>query len=136
MERNPTLLTVVAAAICDRPGRLLLQQRRAGKRHAGLWEFPGGKVEPGEDPPLALVREIAEELALTLDPAGMRLVGSAEEAARAGHPGVALQLYACSLWRGVPAGLEGQLFGWYAPGEAKLLPLAPMDRHLLEAYAG
>ncbi|MFM9934969.1 MAG: NUDIX domain-containing protein, partial [Novosphingobium sp.] len=66
MTSNPTLLTVVAVALIDEAGRVLVQQRPADRAHGGLWEFPGGKVEPGEGLTEALVREIAEELGITL----------------------------------------------------------------------
>ncbi|MXO60071.1 NUDIX domain-containing protein [Altererythrobacter salegens] len=136
MERNPTWLPVVAAAIRDEAGRLLLQLRPDGKHHAGLWEFPGGKVEIQEDQRLALAREIEEELALTLDPTAMEPLGTAEEARQGTSPGIALQLYACPVWTGVPKGLEGQEFGWFSPADAARLPLAPMDRRLLQELTG
>jgi 8-oxo-dGTP diphosphatase len=132
MEEKPTWLAVVAAAIRDAQGRLLLQQALPGKRHAMLWEFPGGKVESGENPRFALAREVREELGLTLDPRAMRPLGFADEAGSGGRPGIVLFLYDCPVWEGEPAAIEGQAFGWYAPGEAGQLPLAPMDCVLLE----
>lgn len=135
MEEKPTWLAVVAAAIRDAQGRLLLQQALPGKRHAMLWEFPGGKVESEENPRLALGREVREELGLTLDPAAMRPVAFADEAGSGGRPGIVLFLYDCLIWEGEPVALEGQAFGWFAPDEAGRLPLAPMDRALLETLA-
>lgn len=135
MEEKPTWLAVVAAAIRDAQGRLLLQQALPGKRHAMLWEFPGGKVESGENPRLALAREVHEELGLTLDPAAMRPLGFADEAGAGTRPAIVLFLYDCPVWEGEPAALDGQAFGWFAPGEAGQLPLAPMDRALLETLA-
>ena len=135
MEEKPTWLAVVAAAIRDAQGRLLLQQALPGKRHARLWEFPGGKVESEENPRLALAREVHEELGLTLDPAAMRPLGFADEAGAGTRPAIVLFLYDCPVWEGEPAALEGQAFGWFAPGEAGQLPLAPMDRTLLETLA-
>jgi 8-oxo-dGTP diphosphatase len=132
MEEKPTWLAVVAAAIRDAQGRLLLQQALPGKRHAMLWEFPGGKVESGENPRFALAREVREELGLRLDPGAMRPLGFADEAGSGGRPGIVLFLYDCPVWEGEPAAIEGQAFGWYAPGEAGQLPLAPMDCVLLE----
>lgn len=130
MENKPTFVPVVAAVIRDRVGRLLLQQCPAHKRHAGKWEFPGGKVETGETPRFALCREVAEELALELDPAAMEPAGFAEEEPVGGRPRVVLFLYTCPVWRGEPEAREGQRWGWFAPDEARLLPLAEMDRAL------
>ena len=133
MANFPTWLNVVALALSDSGGRLLLQQRPAGKHHAGLWEFPGGKVESGENPQDALVREIAEELGLRLDPAGLVSAGCAREA---GHPGIVLELYSAHHWAGEPAGLDGQAWGWFNLTQAAALPLAPLDRALLQQLAG
>ena len=136
MAEIPTWLAVVAAAIRDDEGRLLLQQALPGKRHAGHWEFPGGKVEDGENPRLALVREVHEELALSLDPAAMRPVAFADEPGADRDPGIVLFLYDCRAWGGTPEPLEGQAFGWFSPASAHELPLAAMDRALLDALAG
>jgi 8-oxo-dGTP diphosphatase len=131
----PTVIDVVAAAIRDANGLVLLQQRPEGKHHAGLWEFPGGKVEQGENRAAALVREIAEELDLLLDHAALHLLGQETEvappSAPAGAAGVVLILYNAPLWRGLPQGLEGQQWGWFTLSAAAALPLAPMDRRLL-----
>ena len=131
MTKNPTWLLVVAAAIHDAEGRLLLQQRAPGKHHELLWEFPGGKVEAEENPRLALAREIAEELAIELPPAAMRPLGFADEPGDEETGGVVLILYDCPGWTGTACGLEGQAFGWFTPAEAAALDLAPMDRQLL-----
>jgi 8-oxo-dGTP diphosphatase len=136
MAEKPTWLAVVAAAIRDPQGRLLLQQALPGKRHALLWEFPGGKVESQENPRLALAREVREELGLTLDPAEMRPLGFADERGLDGRPGIVLFLYDCAVWSGMPEALEGQAFGWFTFPEAGSLALAPMDRALLEGLAG
>src|SRR5687768_11985595 len=85
VERKPTFVVVVAAAIRDRAGRLLLQQGLPHKRHAGLWEFPGGKVETGETPRFALCREVAEELGIELEPNSLQPAGFAEEPAEPGR---------------------------------------------------
>lgn len=135
MEEKPTWLAVVAAAIRDSDGRLLLQQGLPGKAHAGQWEFPGGKVESEENPRLALAREVREELGLRLDPAAMRPLGFADERGSDERPAIVLFLYDCPVWEGWPKALEGQAFGWFAPGAASELPLAPMDRALLDALA-
>lgn len=135
MENVPTVLEVVAAAIRDDAGRLLLQQRPAGKHHAGLWEFPGGKVEHGETHAEALIREIAEELDLALDPAALGLLGQARAAAVSQERPIVLFLYSAPAWRGVACGMEGQAHGWFTPEQASDLPLPPMDRHLLGLLA-
>ena len=124
-------MAVVAAAIRDGAGRLLLQQCPPHKRHAGLWEFPGGKVESGESPRFALCREVAEELALELAEAALEPAGFAEEPADDGRPALVLSLYTCPVWRGRPDGREGQRWGWFTPAEAFALPMPAMDRALL-----
>jgi 8-oxo-dGTP diphosphatase len=132
LERISTFLLVVAAAIRDAEGRWLLQQTQPGKRHAGLWEFPGGKVEADETPRSALVREIAEELGLELDPSAFEPAGFAEEEPDPARPRIVLLLYTCTAWRGQPRGCEGQNWRWFTADEAARLPLPPMDRALLE----
>ena len=124
---------MVALALRDEKGRVLLQQRLSGKHHGGLWEFPGGKVEAAEKPTLALVREIAEELALELDPGQLEPAFFAEEA---GDPAVVLILYTSRQPVPAPQGLEGQAWGWFTLEEPAGLPLAPMDRKLLSRIGG
>jgi 8-oxo-dGTP diphosphatase len=131
LESNPTFILVVAAAIFDEAGRLLLEQALPHKRHAGQWEFPGGKVEPVESPRFALCREVHEELAVELDQSTLEPVGFAEEASTAGRPALVLLLYRCSRWSGDPVSCEGQGWGWFAPDEASSLPMPDMDRALL-----
>lgn len=136
VENSPTTTRVVAAAIRDGEGRLLLQQCPAHKRHAGLWEFPGGKVESGETQAVALCREILEELGMRLDPDALEPAGFAEEPAMEGRPGIVLLLYNCRNWQGAPQALEGQLWGWFSEAEAAELGLPPMDRALLAGLRG
>ena len=128
MANSPTWMPVVALALIDPNGQLLLQQQLPGKRHGEAWEFPGGKVEVGENPRDALVREIAEELGLRLDSARLVPAGFAEEA---GDLPIVLFLYTARDWQGEPRGLDGQEWGWFSPQQAHSLPLAPMDRDLL-----
>ena len=128
MANFPTWTPVVALALTDSEGRLLLQQRLAGKHHAGLWEFPGGKVETLEKPRFALVREIAEELGLQIDPTDLSPSLMADDL---GERAIVLFLYTATKWRGNPEGREGQNWGWFTSSEAAALPLAPMDRDLL-----
>lgn len=135
MEKNPTWLLVVSALVRDDAGRLLLQQALPNKPHAGQWEFPGGKVESGESPRFGLRREIAEELGLTLDEEAMVPVGFADETGCGGASAIVLILYDCPLWKGEPQSREGQRWGWFIPEEAAALPLAALDRALLEGIA-
>ena len=135
MEKNPTWLLVVAALIREGSGRLLLQRALPGKPHEGQWEFPGGKVETGEDPRFALRREIAEELGLTVEADDMAPAGFADGARSGSRPGIVLILYDCPRWSGQPQSREGQEWRWLTAGEAAALPLPPLDRALLEGIA-
>ena len=136
MEKKPTFVPVVAAAIRDAAGRLLLQQCVAHKRHAGLWEFPGGKVENGETPRFALCREVHEELGIELAADALEPAGFAEEPSAEGRPALVMFLYTCLIWSGDPEAREGQRWGWFTPEEAAALPRPPMDRALLAWLPG
>src|SRR5699024_5653707 len=125
MEEIPTFIPVVAAMIRDGAGRLLPQQALPGKRHAGAWEFPGGKVDPGELPRAALVREVAEELGIQLSTEALRPAAFADSPADAAGPPLVLFLYTCDAWSGTPQALEGQRWGWFTLAEARALDLAP-----------
>ncbi|MXO72408.1 (deoxy)nucleoside triphosphate pyrophosphohydrolase [Alteraurantiacibacter buctensis] len=125
MASNPTAVLVVALGLAGPDGRWLLQQRPPGKHHAGLWEFPGGKVESAENQRLALCREVAEELAITLDPAALSPAWVADDWPQGN---IVLILYTATRWQGEIVGLEGQQWGWFTLGEMAALPLAPMDR--------
>jgi 8-oxo-dGTP diphosphatase len=114
---------------------VLLQERLPGKHHAGLWEFPGGKVEASENPRSALRREVEEELGLRLLETDMTPAGFAENQPDEGSAAIVLFLYDCPGWEGEPKGLEGQNWGWFTWAEAAALALAPMDRTLLERLA-
>ena len=134
MARIPTTMRVVAIALIDRHGRVLLQKRRAAKRHGGLWEFPGGKVERGESPETALVREIAEELDIVVAPADLFEEGEAAEGPDpAGNaPALVLKLYRCARWHGEPRCLDAEAIGWFTPAEAAMLAVPPLDRPFIE----
>ena len=136
VAKVPTFVTVVAAALRNGAGQLLLQQCPAHKRHGGKWEFPGGKVESEEIPRLALCREVLEELGMELEPDALNPAGYADEPAADGHTSLVLLLYTCSAWHGEPTAREGQAWGWFTPDEAAALDLPPMDRALLEGLAG
>ncbi|HEX8225535.1 MAG TPA: (deoxy)nucleoside triphosphate pyrophosphohydrolase [Allosphingosinicella sp.] len=128
MQKNPTL-TVVAAALVDGEGRVLLQRRAPGRAMAGLWEFPGGKVEPGERPEAALVRELDEELGIEVDAAELSpaAFASADNAGR--H--MLLLLYLCREWRGEPRALDAAELAWVLPADMPALPMPPADEPLI-----
>lgn len=128
MENNPTML-VVAVAMVDADGRVLLQQRRPGREMAGLWEFPGGKVEPGERPEAALIRELREELGIETDEAC--IAPAAFASAPLGERHLLLLLYICRKWRGVPAPLDAQALKWVRPNQMFGLAMPPADIPLL-----
>jgi 8-oxo-dGTP diphosphatase len=130
MEKNPTLL-VVAAALARPDGRVLLQQRPAGKAMAGLWEFPGGKVEPGERPEQALARELREELGIEVRETA--LAPAAFASAPLGERHLLLLLYLCRAWAGEPQPLEAEALCWATPAEMRALPMPPADVPLVEA---
>jgi 8-oxo-dGTP diphosphatase len=92
---------------------------------AGLWEFPGGKIEPGETPEAALVRELAEELGLRVDPADLTPLDFASHAYADFH--LVMLLFACRRWQGEPRGLQGQALRWVTPAEFAALPMPEAD---------
>ena len=125
----PLLLPVVAAALVDLEGRVLLQQRPKGKSLAGLWEFPGGKIEPGETPEAALIRELEEELAIVVPHAC--LAPATFASAPLGERHLLLLLYITRKWTGVPRALEATALRWVRPNEMHALPMPPADRPLI-----
>ncbi|NIJ29222.1 8-oxo-dGTP diphosphatase [Sphingomonas insulae] len=124
-DRAPTLLPVVAAALVDGEGRVLLQRRPPGKQMADLWEFPGGKIEPGESPEAALARELAEELAITVDPATAIPLTFASAALGQRH--LLLLLYLIRDWQGEPRPLEASALAWVLPQDMHALAMPPAD---------
>lgn len=110
-----------------------MQQRPAGKRHAGLWEFPGGKVEPGESPRAALIRELREELAIEVEPGALTARAFAESPPSGGDPGIVILLYTVGRFAGEPVAEDGAAIGWFTLGSAARLPLPPLDADLLRA---
>ncbi len=129
LKKNPTMIPVVAVALVAQSGQVLMQQRRLGGAHGGLWEFPGGKVEPDETPADALIREIAEELGIALDSAALTPLTFATDP---GQPHVIL-LYTCRCWSGEPQCLEGEAIGWFAPDALLQLAMPPLDIPLAQA---
>ena len=128
MEKKPTLI-VAAAALVDADGRVLLQQRAAGRQMAGLWEFPGGKVEPGETPEEALIRELREELGIETDQAC--IAPAAFASAPLGDRRLLLLLYICRKWRGNPAPLDAAALQWVRPNRMFGLAMPPADIPLI-----
>jgi 8-oxo-dGTP diphosphatase len=129
MKKIPTTLLVVAAALVDQNGRILLQKRPEGRPMAGLWEFPGGKLEHGETPEEALVRELLEELAVEIDPAN--LVPTCFASAHIDDRPLLLLLYVCKKWSGEPVAVESPELGWYAIDEMATLEMPPADIPLI-----
>ncbi len=129
-EKPPkTGLVVVAAALVDRDGRLLVQQRPEGLSMAGLWEFPGGKVEPGETPEQALIRELAEELAIDVEQACLAPACFASDMLGDRH--LLLLLYVCRKWRGTPVAQHASALRWVRPVELHGLAMPPADKPLI-----
>ena len=122
-------MTVVAAALVDSERRVLLQQRAPGRAMAGLWEFPGGKMELGELPEEALVREIEEELGIVLEPAA--LVPACFASAAVGDCHMILLLYICRTWRGEPRPLDASALKWARPDEMRAEEMPPADQPLI-----
>jgi len=127
------ILTVVAAALIDPDGRVLVAERPPGKHLAGQWEFPGGKIEPGETPETALVRELAEELGVDTHHSCLAPAGFASHAYDDFH--LVLLLFACRKWTGTPVGRQGQRTQWLRPNALFALPMPPADRPLLGLLA-
>ena len=123
------LLLVVAAALVDPDGRVLIAQRPDGKSMAGLWEFPGGKVESGERPEQTLIRELREELAIAVNEACLAPFTFASHAYADFH--LLMPLYVCRRWEGTVTPQENQAFKWVRPKELSAYPMPPADLPLI-----
>ncbi len=123
-------IAVVAGALQRADGCWLMHRRPEGKHHAGLWEFPGGKVEASEIPVESLVRELAEELGISCRAEDCRPAGFAESPQGEGGRRLVLLLYTIDAWEGEPRALEGGAIGWFSPAEALALPKPPLDIQL------
>ncbi len=123
------LLLVAAVALVDADGRVLISQRPEGKQLGGLWEFPGGKVEPGERPETALIRELKEELAIDVAESCLAPLTFASHAYEDFH--LLMPLYVCRRWKGIVRGAEGQQIKWAEPRKLKDFPMPPADVPLL-----
>ena len=122
-------LMVVAVALVDGDGRVLLQQRPPGKPMAGLWEFPGGKVEPGETPEAALVRELEEELGIETQESCLAPASFASEPLGDRH--LLLLLYVCRKWRGVAEARHATALAWKRPAQMYARDMPPADLPLI-----
>ena len=120
---------VAAVALIDADGRVLLARRPEGKPMAGLWEFPGGKVKPGETPEAALVRELKEELAIDVPPSCLAPFTFASHGYDGFH--LLMPLYVCRVWDGVVRPCEGQEIAWVRPSRLGDYPMPPADEPLV-----
>ncbi len=127
------VLLVVAAALFDSQGRVLLAQRPPGKSLAGLWEFPGGKLEPGETPEAALARELEEELSITVNESQLRPMTFASFAYPDFH--LLMPLYGCETWTGDIRPREGQAIAWVETSRLRDYPAPPADLPLFDWLA-
>ena len=123
------VVLVSAVALIDVDGRILLTQRPEGKSMAGLWEFPGGKVEPGETPEHALIRELQEELGIDTWSSCLAPLTFASHSYEEFH--LLMPLFACRKWEGVPQGREGQTLKWARVSELRDYPMPPADIPLI-----
>lgn len=120
---------VAAAALIDIDGRVLLAQRPEGKSMAGLWEFPGGKIEAGETPEVALIRELQEELGINTWQSCLAPLTFASHSYDSFH--LLMPLFACRKWQGTPQSREGQTLKWVRPNDLKSYPMPPADVPLI-----
>ena len=123
------LLLVAACALVDVDGRVLMCQRPHGKSLAGLWEFPGGKLEPGETPEACLVRELKEELDIEVASACLAPFVFASHSYEAFH--LLMPLYLCRRWEGTPRAVEHPQIRWIRPAQMAELPMPPADEPLV-----
>jgi len=123
------IILVVAAALVDSDGRVLIAQRPEGKQLAGLWEFPGGKVEPGETPETALIRELEEELGITVKQACLAPFVFASHTYETFH--LLMPLYLIRRWEGEPESREHKALKWVRPNDMGQYPMPPADDPLV-----
>src|SRR5215510_13702028 len=123
------ILTVVAVALVDADGRVLLAQRPEGKAMAGLWEFPGGKIHDGESPEAALIRELKEEIDIDVTEACLAPFTFASHRYEKFH--LLMPLYVCRRWKGTVSSLEGQELKWVRPNRLRDYPMPPADLPLI-----
>jgi 8-oxo-dGTP diphosphatase len=128
-EQPKKLLLVVACALVDADGRVLIAQRPEGKQLAGLWEFPGGKLEPGETPEETLVRELKEELGIETKTACLAPLTFASHSYDSFN--LLMPLYVCRRFWGIPQPLEAQALKWVKPNKLRDYPMPPADAPLI-----
>lgn len=131
MEKNPTMLFVVAAALTNEKGEILLQKRPAGAQMEGLWEFPGGKVDAHESPESALIRELHEELGIIVQPTNLTPLTFASEPLD--ERNLLLLLYHCDKWQGDPTALYASHIRWVMPTDMAIMQMPPADYPLVDA---
>ncbi len=125
---GPVVL-VAAVALVDVDGRVLLARRPEGKEMAGLWEFPGGKLHPGETPEAALIRELREELEIDTRQSCLAPIGFASHAYATFH--LLMPLFVCRTWTGIMRAVEGQELAWVRPARLGDYPMPPADAPLI-----
>jgi 8-oxo-dGTP diphosphatase len=127
------LVLVAAGALIDSDGRVLLAQRPPGKAMAGLWEFPGGKIEPGESPEASLLRELHEELGIVVKEACLAPLSFASHRYADFH--LLMPLYVCRRWDGIVRAREAQRLAWVRPAALRDYPMPPADAPLIAHLA-
>ena len=128
------IILVAACALIDTDGRVLIAQRPPGRMMAGLWEFPGGKVEAGETPEATLIRELREELGIIVKEACLAPLTFASHAYADFH--LLMPLYVCRRWEGIVTPQEGQSLTWVRPNRLKDYPMPPADIPLIAHLSG
>lgn len=134
-------MLVVAAALFDRHDRVLMHRRPAHKKHGGLWEFPGGKVESGESPVAALCRELHEEMGIGVDSSALtRAAFATSPPGVQGEPAIVILLYTCRRWAGEPRAIESgsdpDALTWCDGRACAALSMPPLDRDLIASLVG
>ena len=129
MTKKVKLTLVVACALIDADKRVLIAQRPQGRTLAGLWEFPGGKVEPGERPEETLIRELAEEIGITVEEPCLAPLTFASHSYDLFH--LLMPLYVCRRWEGTVSPQEGQKLAWVRPNRLREYPMPPADIPLI-----
>ena len=129
MDVSARLLIVAACALIDADGRVLIAERPAGKPMAGVWEFPGGKIEAGERPEVTLIRELKEELGIDVREPCLAPLTFASHAYPDFH--LLMPLYVCRRWEGTVVAKEGQQLKWVRPNKLRDYPMPPADEPLV-----
>ncbi len=128
-EADRPIVLVAAVALVDRDGRVLIARRPEGKAMAGLWEFPGGKVDDGETPEMALIRELDEELGIHVPARCLAPLTFASHAYEEFH--LLMPLYVCRNWEGIVTAREGQELKWVRPARLRDHDMPPADKPLV-----